>query len=181
MDPLLPGIGFERKIAYSFLGLIVGDAVMLLVYSLVTQAWQQAPGQMPVHPLNVFPLYITCSLFAWVAVGLPAVLLANTDFAAGLKWYSTVLSGIVLALAALVILFIIYGHLPSLGLGGFFYCWGYAALVSCIACLIYVAMIRRALRMDREKDRLIDVPAPKEPEFRLEDYLRKPEDGADQR
>jgi hypothetical protein len=164
------GLGSERKISYSFVGLLVGDVVMLVVFSIMTQAWQQSPTQM----MAIFPFYITCSLFGWVVIGIPAVLLANTEFVAGLKWLSTLVVGILLGLAALGIIFIFYGHLPIPGTQGFLYCWGFSALVACFASATYAALARRALRKQREQEMPINLP--QEPAFSLSDYLRQPPD-----
>ncbi|MGC2162585.1 MAG: hypothetical protein WA634_11795, partial [Silvibacterium sp.] len=122
----LPGLAFERKIGYSFIGLLVGDLAMLVLFSLITQSWNQPPG----YFFGTFPFYVTCSLFGWVAVGVPALLFINTEFVATLKALWIVLSGILLGAAALLIIFIIYGRLPVAHFSGFLYCWAFAALVS---------------------------------------------------
>jgi hypothetical protein len=168
MDPSQPGLGFERKITFSLIGLIAGNIAMLFAFSLLTQAWQKTPG----HVLSTFPFYVTSSLFGWVAVGLPAVLLTNTEFVARLNWLRLLLIGILLGLAALVIIFIVYGPAAIAQLGGFLYCWGFAALAACTASLLYVTLIRLALRAEMKNNR--DLPMPQTPAFSLDDFLKQP-------
>jgi hypothetical protein len=167
------GLGSERKISYSFVGLLVGDIVMLIVFSIMTQAWQQSSS----HVLAIFPFCVSCSLFGWVAIGIPAVLFTNTDFVAGLKWPSTVFFGVLLGLAVLGIIVIIYGRLPVPGKDGFFYCWGFSALVASIASIVYAALARRGLRIQSEEDKPLNPPEP--PAFSLNDYIRLPQDEAE--
>jgi hypothetical protein len=174
MNTSLPGIGLDRKIAYSFIGLIAGDVAMLILFSLVTQAWEQPPS----HFLGSFPFYVSCSLFGWVAIGIPAILLTNTDYVARLNWLRIVIVGILLGAAALIVIFIIFGHLPVAHFRGFLYCWIFASLAAGIASGVYSAFVARALRIEEIRSKPLDVPVPKATEgaFSLEDYLRKPED-----
>lgn len=146
MDPLEIGIGPQSKIGYSFLGLLAGDLAMLILFSLINSAWEQEPA----HLLRAFSFYMNCSLFGWVAIGIPAVLLINTKFVTGLRWFLVPPVGIALGTIAMLLIFLIIGHLPPGQTGGFAYYWMFAALVSGIAFSAYCALARAGLRRQAE-------------------------------
>jgi hypothetical protein len=146
MDPLEIGLGPQRKIGYSFIGLLVGDLVMLILFSMLNNAWEQPPSIL----LRTFSFYMNCSLFGWVAIGIPAVLLINTNFVSKLRWFLVPPFGIALGTIAMLLIFLIIGHLPPGQTGGFAYYWMFAALVSGIAFSIYCALVRNGLRLEEE-------------------------------
>lgn len=152
MEALEIDLGFRRKISFSLLGLVAGDAAMLILYSLITQPWQQAPSAF-IRPLS---FSINCSSFGWVVVGIPAVFLINTQFIEKLKWYYVILIGALLGSAALLIILMILGHFPA-GQPFAFY-WMFAVLVSCIAFSVYCLVVRRALISLRAESEVVIEP-----------------------
>jgi hypothetical protein len=151
MDPMQPSLGFDRRISYSFFGLLAGDVAMLVVVSLITLLWEQNPLQ----TVGTFPFLMTCSLFAWVVVGIPAVLLTNASFVARSNWLSVIWIGALLGSIALVLTLSIVGHRAAGNLEGVGYYWMLAVLVSSIACAVYRALVRQTLRRQKEDSTLM--------------------------
>lgn len=182
MDTLQIGLGFERRIGYSILGLFAGDIAMLLLLSLITKSWQQDPS----YFLRAFTFCVNCSLVGWVAIGIPSVVLINTNFVAKLNRWLVPLIGVSLGSVALLMIYLIIGHLPAGQLGGLAYYWMFAAVVSGIAFIVYCALVRRAVRQQKEKSNLIiEAPldifksaAPSKPEAPLDIFRSPPGDDA---
>jgi len=88
-------IGWGRRIVYAFIGLLAGNAA-IIVYFLITNLW----ALLRLHPLPSEPpashiligyaglmlLYGTFSLIGWLVVGLPAVLLLPVRILNRLPW-----------------------------------------------------------------------------------------------
>lgn len=154
MDASQFSLGLERKVGYSIIGLIAGDVAMLLLFALTMQTWK--PGNAPL--LATFPFYVTCSLFGWIAVGLPAVLFTNTEFIVRLRWWWMLTLGAFLGSGGLWIVFLIVGrkHLP---LGQTFdigYIWTLAVIVAEVAFAVYCVLVRQAVQRQKESNKPTD-------------------------
>lgn len=147
MDAVASTLGFRRRIGYSIGGVLAGDFLLLILVSLITKAWDHPDSHF--WSLPFFILY--CSLFGWMVVGIPAMLLINTAAVARLKWYLEVTVGALLGFVAMMVIFAIFGeHLPTHS-WSWAYFWIFAALVSTVAFSIYSALVRGALQQ-QERD-----------------------------
>jgi len=106
-------IGFERKIGYSFVGLMAGNVAaavaLLLIYLLprlgllpgLSRVWN------PTTPILFFFIAMV-SMLGWALIGLPVVLLLRAESAADFYWPAAALIG---------------GVLGVLGMLLFWWCW----------------------------------------------------------
>lgn len=148
MAALKSTLGFRRRIIYSAVGLIAGDFLMVILISLISRTSEHPPENL----LRTLYFAVDCSLFGWVVVGIPAVMLINTAFVARLRWYFEVLVGTLLGFAALLIVFMVtMGHTLPAKSGGHAYFWVFAALVSIVAFSIYSALARQAMRQQERE------------------------------
>jgi len=76
----VPMTGSLKRLAYAFVGLLVGDA-MLLLYIL-----QGAPKDQIAGTLDVFTLYAIFSLVGWLFVGVPVALFLPVRWVIGWPW-----------------------------------------------------------------------------------------------
>jgi len=88
MDSNLTPGQLIRRLAYAFLGLLAGDAI-LLVY-LVCMALRDPVAPL-LHPVFVF--YAFFSFMGWIIIGLPVVLLFSARSIKRLSWPLKVLVG----------------------------------------------------------------------------------------
>lgn len=144
-------LGFNRKVNYSIIGLFAGDFVMLILFSLISKSWEQPSS----YFLRAVSFSFGCSLFGWVAIGIPAVFLINTAFLAKLRWFREILIGVLLGPAALLIIFMTIGNILPPSPGGFAIFWIFAALVSTVAFSIFCALVRQALQQQEKEDSIL--------------------------
>lgn len=156
METLESSLSFRRRISYSLLGLFAGDVLMLILFSLITQAWQQPIS----HFTRAMSFSINCSSFSWVVVGVPAVILINTAFVDKLKWYYEVLTGALLGSIALLIIHMMVGHFPPGQPGGAAFYWIFATFVSTVAFSLYCALVRQGLRQQEKRNALLEKVEP---------------------
>lgn len=150
-------LGFERKIGYSFLGLLAGNLAMLaglLFISLfrdypflakLRPAWYLTPEE----SLSTFLLFGTFSLFGWIIVGLPVVLLLPAGVASRLHWSLAVLIGAILGVLVLY-LELDRGHLDIFNSQDPTFFWrciiftSAAAINSAVAFTMYCTLVQWA-------------------------------------
>ena len=139
-------LGFERKIGYSFVGLLAGDAALFAYFFLGIRPWEHGGW----GALGFFPVYAFFSLLGWIVVGIPAVLFISMEFIAELSWLPLVLIGAALGVFAQFLIFLLLGSRGNLNLPGHWneVAWYFmkAVIVSTAAFAVYCALIRRALR-----------------------------------
>lgn len=151
--------GFERKIGYSFVGLLAGDAVLLLYMlssAIKTSVWLRSihmgePNRVIPDALEMFRLYGITSMIGWVLVGLPCVLLLRANFVARLHWLFVAMIGAGLGPVAFVtVSYSITGRRAA----GIFrdgeMIWIISVLISAVAFAVYCALVRRAVRRPQE-------------------------------
>ena len=165
-------IGFERKIGYSFLGLMAGNAVTLAAFVLwnmlgrldafadIRKFWIEEI----IGTLGLFLMIWVVSMLGWVVVGLPVVLSLRTRTVAEFHGITAALIGAVLGLAAMLLSFLVMngGKLDTALLSNpqaarataFYFCG--AALISDVAFAVYCALVKAALRKQTRKS---DVPS----------------------
>jgi hypothetical protein len=157
-------IGWERKIGYSFVGLMAGNVVSVVVLLLMTvlpnldvfpairQVWKLGAGQ----ALGLSIAIWLVSMLGWVVVGLPIVLLLRAEIVAEFYWITAALIGVVLGMLTMLVflLAINQGRVDSLtaslrnpdalGRTVEFFCA--AGLIAGVAFAVYCALVQAALR-----------------------------------
>lgn len=137
-----------RKIGYSFLGLLAGDAALLVSLMWMLGAWDTSHLELIVFYLLLF------TFPGWIVVGIPAVLLMDVQLLRRLRWVLVILIGSALGALAWFLLwfssFLFSGPHHHLNLAGH---WGWswaewlgillAMLVSTVAFAVYCALARR--------------------------------------
>jgi len=154
-------IGFERKIGYSFLGLLAGNVASLVglvligvlqhleVFGGIRQFWKINAG----GALGLSLAICIVSMLGWLVIGLPTVLLLRAEIAADFYWAVSALIGAVLGVLTMVLLILAInqGHLDTAALrnpqeiGMNIVFFSSAALISGVAFAVYCSLIKRAM------------------------------------
>jgi hypothetical protein len=157
-------LGFERKIGYSFVGLLAGNLVSLILLLLVAlvlhtnsfehirKVWSLGIGQAFVWSW----LVLIFSMIAWLVVGLPLVLLLRAEVIAGFHWMFAVLIGAIVGAFAMLLIFFAMngGHLSikSLFAPGAYQPFYLAALIAAIAFATYCKLVKVAMQSHTRKN-----------------------------
>jgi hypothetical protein len=153
-------IGPARKIGYSFLGLLAGNAAMLVLMlgsMLYPGRWMSlhiaGSNRMLFDTLGMFVVYATFSMLGWVILGLPFVLLLRSEFVSRLLWIFIPSIGAILGPMSLLPIFILLsdGKLTADSFRNSGVILILSALVSTIAFTVYCAFIRQAMRHHRQQ------------------------------
>jgi hypothetical protein len=150
-----------KRMAYAFVGLVLGDAILLL-YLLQNAIRYRAsllaahvgePGRQIPEALQMFVLYAHVSFFGWLFVGLPIALLLPAHFIKRLPWPLRLLVGAALGPLALFLVLVLvsdssraalaHGHMIPGMFTGTASLWPLSILVSTIAFVVYVALLRK--------------------------------------
>jgi hypothetical protein len=150
-----------KRLAYAFVGLVVGDAILLL-YLLQNAIRLRAdllalhmgePGRQIPQALQMFVLYAHVSFFGWLFVGLPVALFFSARSITRLPWPLRPLVGAALGPLALFLVFVLvsdasrtalaHGHMIPGMFTGTASLWPLSILVSTAAFLVYVALLRK--------------------------------------
>jgi hypothetical protein len=139
-----------QRLAYGFVGLVVGDAALLL-YMLLNAAWVRAAllaahvgepyAQVPAA-IQVFAIYAPFSLVGWVFVGVPAVLLLPVSSITRWPWLQVVTLGAFLGPLAMVVILLVLGggHIRLERTAPLLI---FSSLVSTVSFAVYVALLRK--------------------------------------
>lgn len=144
-----------RQFAYSFIGLVMSNAVMLLF--LLQNAIRTRSALLRDHigaPQQVIPLAFPMLFFAvfstvgWVLIGIPFSLLVPGHFVTRLPWPLWILAGALLGPLAvfLMLLTLSHGHMTASTFAhtGFFLI--ISVIMAGIAFVVYGALLRREVR-----------------------------------
>lgn len=150
-----------KRLAYAFVGLLVGDAILLL-YLLQNAIQLRAdllalhmgePGRQIPQALQMFELYAYVSFFGWLFVGLPVALFFSARSITRLPWPLSLLVGAALGPLALFLVFVLvsdatraalaHGHMIPGMFTGTASLWPLSILVSTVAFVVYVALLRK--------------------------------------
>jgi hypothetical protein len=153
-------VNLIKRTAYAFVGLLAGDAILLL-YLLQNAIRLRAdllalhmgePGRQIPQALQIFVLYARISFVGWLFVGLPIALLLPAHFIRRLPWPLRLLVGAALGPLALFLVFALvsdssraalaHGHMIPGMFTGTASLWPLSILVSTIAFVVYVALLR---------------------------------------
>jgi hypothetical protein len=128
------------RLAYAFIGLLGGDAALLLF--LVQNAFRAR--QIPVAA-EMFVFYASFSLVGWLLVGLPIAVFFPTRSITRLSWPLTLLVGAALGPLALLVIFALLGH-GHVEFPGTFrgtgWLWAFSILVSTVSFVLYTALLK---------------------------------------
>ncbi len=154
-------LGFERKIGYSFVGLLAGNGASLaellliaFVQMLPAFAGFKAIWDMPIsRALGLGTIFTNFSMPAWAVIGVPAVLFLRVRHIARLPWFLSVVIGAVLGGISLLLIFLGLNQ-GKLAMADLKVAWGFgqsAALISGTAFVVYSVLVRRALCKEQRK------------------------------
>lgn len=134
-----------RKIGYSFLGLLAGNVALFTFLLVDAKVWE-----IKNVAFYMFPFFLIFSIFGWILVGIPFVLVIQSEVITDLHWLIVVLIGLFLGALAQFFIFFVLGVTGHLNLAGH---WGgvaryeeFAMLISAVAFVVYCLLVRRTLR-----------------------------------
>ena len=140
-----------RRLAYAFIGLLAGDAVLFLFLlqnafraDLLALHMGETARQIPIA-LEMFVFSAPFSLVGWLLVGLPIAVFFPTRFITRLSWPLRLLVGAILGPLALLVILVLLGHghieFPGTfrGTGSL---WAYSILVSTVSFVLYAALLK---------------------------------------
>jgi hypothetical protein len=147
-------VGALRRIGYSFVGLLAGNLVLLVVWLgfFLRNRIALPPNHGPnlssdlMDMLGIMAIYAVFSIFGWVLIGIPAVLLLSSRRIAALPWTALVLCGAVLGPVSLTLIFLFGGHFsPRIFTEGGPY-FLFAGVVSGVAFWVHCLLVRHRAR-----------------------------------
>ncbi len=144
-----------RRVAYAFVGLLGGNAALLLFLlqnairlraSLLAMHMGQPALQIPLA-LEMFAFYAPFSFVGWLFVGVPVALFFPARSIKRLSWPVRVLVGTALGPLALFFVFVLlsHGHIDFRDHGTFTgtsLLWALSILVSTVSFVLYAALLR---------------------------------------
>jgi hypothetical protein len=154
MDTTIDQASLLKRVAYAFVGLLAGDAMLLLylaqnafrVRSTLLAVHMGEPAQAIPDALQSFLFFAAFSFVGWLFVGIPTVLLFSGRSIKRLSWPLTLVAGSVLGPLALLVILLLLGH-------GYIYLsssfaenatpFAYSILISTVAFAVYAALLRK--------------------------------------
>jgi len=152
-------VGSMKRLAYAFVGLLAGDAILLLYLlqnairlraDLLAMHMGEPARQIP-QALEIFNLYARLSFVGWLFVGLPIALLLPAHLIRRLQWPLRLLVGAALGPLALFLIFVLvsdtsraalaHGHMIPGMFTGTASLWPLSILVSTVAFVVYIASL----------------------------------------
>ena len=144
-----------RRVAYAFVGLLGGNAALLLFLlqnairsraDLLAMHMGEPALQIP-HALEMCAFYAPFSFVGWLFVGVPIALLFSAHSIKRLSWPLRVLVGAALGPLALFLVFVLlsHGHIDFNDHGTFTgtsLLWTFSILVSTVSFVLYAALLR---------------------------------------
>jgi hypothetical protein len=144
-----------KRVAYSLLGLVAGNVVLLafLLQSAVglraalVSSHMGEPARAIPQAFELFILYGISSFVGWILIGIPTALAISGATIARLAWPLWLLMGALLGPIALLLIFVLLSHdqlsRSSLAHTGIF--WSFSILVAAVSFLVYGLLLRRAI------------------------------------
>jgi hypothetical protein len=143
-----------RRIGYSFVGLLAGNLVLLVVWLgfFVRGRMALPPNRGPLlgsdllNMLSIMAIYAIFSIFGWVLIGIPAVLMLSSRRITALPWTALVPCGAALGPVSLALIFLFGSHFSPRVFteGGMFFL--FAGVVSGVDFWLHCLLIRRRAR-----------------------------------
>ena len=151
MDRNLVHITPAKRLAYTFVGLLAGDVMLLfflLRHALHATLFAGEPARLVGDALELFVLYAAFSILGWVLIGLPTALIFPAGSITRLSWPFALIVGAALGPPALLLIFILFGHahvyFSNVAETGPLF--GYSILVSSVAFMVYFALLRKDMK-----------------------------------
>jgi hypothetical protein len=140
-----------KRLAYTFVGLLAGDVMLLfflLRHALHATLFAGEPVLRVGDALQLFVLYAAFSILGWVLIGLPTALIFPAGFITRLSWPFALIVGAALGPPALLVIFILFGdaHVYFRNAAETGTLFGYSMLVSTIAFVVYLALLRKDMK-----------------------------------
>ena len=151
MDRKLAEINPAKRLAYTFVGLLAGDVMLLfflLRHALHATLFAGEPAGLVGDALQLFVLYALFSILGWVLIGLPTALIFSAGSITRLSWPLAPIVGAALGPPALLVIFILFGraHVYFRNVVETGMLFGYSILVSTIAFMVYLALLRKEMK-----------------------------------
>ena len=155
------GVGRFTRFLFAFIGLLAGNAVLLLYFLLnaivlraaLLRAHMGEPARVIPQAWEMFILYSISSIIGWALVGLPIALAFPPRLLSRVGWPLCLLIGATLGPLALLLMFVVLfglqGQLSSFSLAHTESLWPLAILVSTVSFVVYAALVRRRVRRRR--------------------------------
>jgi LytS/YehU family sensor histidine kinase len=146
---------WHQRLTYAFVGLLVGDAALIL-YMLLNAVWVRAAliaahsgepdAQVPVA-IQLAMLYAIFSLAGFLVVGVPVALFLPTRFVVRWPWLVTIVAGALLGPPAMLAILAVLGggrvQFSSFRESGPLF--AFSILVSTVSFGVYAALLRKQL------------------------------------
>ena len=151
MDKKLVQINPAKRLAYTFVGLLAGNVMLLfllLKHALHATLLAGEPARMIGDTLQLFVLYAVFSILGWLLIGLPTALIFPAGFITRLSWPFALIVGAGLGPPALLVIFVLLGrgHVYFRNFAETGTLFGYSILVSTIAFMVYLALLRKEMK-----------------------------------
>src|SRR6185312_5125745 len=151
MDRNLAHINPAKRLAYTFVGLLAGDVMLLfflLRHALHATLFAGEPARLVGDALQLFVLYAAFSLLGWVLIGLPTALIFPASSITRLTWPFALIVGAALGPPALLVIFMLFGraHVYFRNIAETGTLFGYSILVSTVAFMVYLALLRNDMK-----------------------------------
>ncbi len=148
-----------RRLAYSFLAFVAGEAIWLVylvgnalhVRALLIAVHMGEPVRQVPMALEIFAFYTSFAFVGWLLVGVPVALFCSPPFIVRLSWPVRLVMGAALgplSLFLILLLLMLRTHMRDLALMGSFSV--FSIIVSLPAFLVYAKLVQR------DVDRRID-------------------------
>jgi LytS/YehU family sensor histidine kinase len=153
---------WQQQLTYAFVGLLAGDAALIL-YMLLNAAWARAAlraahwgepdAQIPVA-IQLAMFYAIFSLAGFLVVGVPVALFLPTRFVVRCPWPVTIVAGSFLGPPAMLAIFGILGggrvQFSSFRETGPLF--AFSILVSTVSFSVYAALLRKQRRRTKQTE-----------------------------
>ena len=154
--PEIAQISPARRLAYTFVGLLAGDVMLLFFlvrHALHATLFGGEPVRLIGDALQLFVLYAAFSSLGWVLIGLPTALIFPADSITRLSWPFALIVGAALGPPALLIIFMLFSrsHVYFRNVAETGMLFGYSILVSTIAFMVYLALLRKDMKDMKDK------------------------------
>ena len=150
IDTQFAPINPVKRLAYTFVGLLAGDVMLLfllLKHALHATLFLGESAHLIGDAFQLFSLYAAFSILGWALVGLPTALIFSARFFTRLSWPFALLVGAGLGPPALLVIFALFSrshvYFSNFAETGTLY--GYSMLVSTIAFMVYLALLRKEM------------------------------------
>lgn len=151
IDTRVAPINPAKRLAYTFVGLLAGDVMLLfllLKHALHATLLAGESARLIGDTVQLFILYAAFSVLGWIVIGLPAALIFPADFVTRLSGPLALMVGAGLGPPALLVIFALLGrnHVYFRNFAETGMLFAYSILVSAIAFMVYLALLRKDMK-----------------------------------